>query len=179
MIISKKLVGTVTKKWANTNIVWESNPELVGMLYKLIVQTNKEQVVVRTLKEDFYNIEIGDMVEIVEKKELSPFTRCNFPYYEFLRKVEKVEEKPNMLKKSIWDSIGFDLIEILFFLIVSILTALFSSEPSIKTFLIPIIFIQMLSVTVFLRTGTIRSEQEALKEEIKKLNDKLDGGKDV
>ena len=44
MTISKKLVGTVTKKWANTNIIWVSNPELVGMLYKLIVQTNKEQV---------------------------------------------------------------------------------------------------------------------------------------
>ena len=78
-----------------------------------------------------------------------------------------------------WDSIGFDLIEILFFLIVSILTALFSNEPFIKTFLIPIIFIQMLSVTMFLRTGTIRNEQEELKEEIKRLKDKLEGGKDV
>ena len=35
------MVGTVTKKWTNTNIVWESNPELVDMLYKLIVQTKK------------------------------------------------------------------------------------------------------------------------------------------
>ena len=93
------MAGTVTKKWANTNIVWESNPELVGMLYKLIVQTKKEQVVVRILKDDFNKVEIGDTVEIVEKKELSPFTRCNFPYYEFVRKVEKVEGKPNMKKK--------------------------------------------------------------------------------
>lgn len=173
------MAGTVTKKWANTNIVWEANPELVGMLYKLIVQTKKEQVVVRILKDDFNKVEIGDTVETVEKKELSPFTRCNFPYYEFVRKVEKVEGKPNMEKKSMWESIGVYLIEILLFMIVSIMLALFNSEPSIKTFLIPIIFIQMLSVTVFLRTGTIRSEQEALKEEIKKLNDKLDGGKDV
>lgn len=179
MEISKKIIGTVTKKWANTNIVWESNPELVGMLYKLIVQTNKEQVVVRILKDDFNNVEIGNTVEIVEKKELSLFTRCNFPYYEFVRKVEKVEGKLNMEKKSMWERIGVYLIEILFFMIVSILIALFNSEPSIKTILIPIIFIQMLSVTMFLRTGDIRSEQEELKEEIKRVKDKLDGGKDV
>lgn len=85
---SKKMVGTVIKKWANSNIVWESNPDLVDMLYKLIVQTKKEQVVVRIRKEDFNTIEIGDTVEIVEKKELSLFTRCNFPYYEFLRKIK-------------------------------------------------------------------------------------------
>lgn len=102
MEISKKMVGTVTKKWTNTNIIWESNPELVDMLYKLIVQTKKEQVVVRILKDDFNKVEIGDTVEIVEKKELSPFTRCNFPYYEFVRKVEKVEGKPNTEKKSMW-----------------------------------------------------------------------------
>ena len=179
MEISKKMVGTVTKKWANTNIVWESNPELVDMLYKLIVQTKKEQVVVRILKDDFNKVEIGDTVEIVEKKELSPFTRCNFPYYEFVRKVEKVEGKPNMEKKSMWDSIGIYLIEILFFMIVSILLTLFGNEPSNKALLTSIIFIQMLSITVFLRTGDIRSEQEELKEEIKKLKDKLDGGKDV
>lgn len=173
------MVGTVTKKWANTNIVWESNPELVDMLYKLIVQTKKEQVVVRILKDDFNKVEIGDTVEIVEKKELSPFTRCNFPYYEFVRKVEKVEGKPNMEKKSMWDSIGIYLIEILFFMIVSILLTLFGNEPSNKALLTSIIFIQMLSITVFLRTGDIRSEQEELKEEIKKLKDKLDGGKDV
>lgn len=87
MEISKKMVGTVTKKWANTNIVWESNPDLVKFLYKLIVQTKKEKVVVRILKEDFNKVEIGDTVEIVEKKELSLFTRCNFPYYEFVRKI--------------------------------------------------------------------------------------------
>ena len=81
------MVGTVINKWANTNIVWESNPELVEFLYKLIVQTKKEKVVVRTLKDDFNNVEIGDTVEIVEKKELSLFTRCNFPYYEFVRKI--------------------------------------------------------------------------------------------
>ena len=179
MEISKKLIGTVTKKWANTNIVWESNPELVGMLYKLIVQTNKEQVVVRILKDDFNNVGIGDTVEIVEKKELSPFTRCNFPYYEFARKIEKVEGKPEMEKKSMWDNIGIYLIELVFFMIVSILIALFSSELSIKTFLTPMIFVQMLSVTMFLRTGDIRSNQEELKEEIKRLQDKIDGGKDV
>lgn len=179
MEISKKIIGTVTKKWANTNIIWESNPELVGMLYKLIVQTNKEQVVVRILKEDFYNIEIGDMVEIVEKKELSPFTRCNFPYYEFLRKVEKVEGKPNMKKKSMWESIGVYLIEILLFMIVSIILALFGNEHSNKALLVSIVFIQMLSVSMFLRTGDIRNKQDELKEEIKRLKDKLDGGKDV
>lgn len=48
----------------------------------------KEKVVVRILREDFYNIEIGDTVEIVEKKELSLFTRCNFPYYTFVRKIK-------------------------------------------------------------------------------------------
>ena len=40
------MVGTVIDTWANTNIVWESNPDLVEFLYKLIVQTKKEQVVV-------------------------------------------------------------------------------------------------------------------------------------
>lgn len=179
MIISKKMVGTVTKKWANTNIVWESNPELVGMLYKLIVQTKKEQVVVRILKEDFNAVEIGDTVEIVKKKALSPFTRCNFPYYEFARKIDKTEGKPNMVKKSMGDNIGIYLIEILFFMIVSIMIAVFGNEPSIRALLIPIIFIQMLSVTMFLRTGDIRSNQEELKEEIKRLQDKIDGGKDV
>ena len=88
MEISKKMVGTVTNKWANTNIVWETNPDLVEFLYKLIVQTKKEQVVVRILKDDFNKVEIGDTVEIVEKKELSLFTRCNFPYYEFVRKIK-------------------------------------------------------------------------------------------
>lgn len=87
MIISKKMVGTVTKKWTNTNIVWESNPDLVEFLYKLIVQSKEEQVVVRILREDFDNIEIGDTVEIVKKQEISLFTRCNFPYYEFVRKI--------------------------------------------------------------------------------------------
>lgn len=179
MEISKKIIGTVTKKWANTNIVWESTPELVGMLYKLIVQTNKEQVVVRILKEDFYNIEIGDTVEIVEKKELSSFTRCNFPYYEFVRKVEKVEGKPNMEKKSMWESIGVYLIEILLFMIVSIMLALFGNEHSNKALLVSIVFIQMLSVSMFFRTGDIRNKQDELEEEIKRLKDKLDGGKDV
>lgn len=87
MEVSKKMVGIVTNKWANTNIVWESNHDLVEFLYKLIVQTEKEQVVVRILKDDFNKVEIGDTVEIVEKKELSLFTRCNFPYYEFVRKI--------------------------------------------------------------------------------------------
>jgi len=36
MEISKKMVGTVIDTWANTNIVWESNPDLVEFLYKLI-----------------------------------------------------------------------------------------------------------------------------------------------
>lgn len=75
-------------EYHNTNIVWESNPDLAELLYKLIVQTKKEKVVVRILREDFYNIEIGDTVEIVEKKELSLFTRCNFPYYTFVRKIK-------------------------------------------------------------------------------------------
>ena len=57
--------------------------------------------------------------------------------------------------------------------------AVFGNEPSIRALLIPIIFIQMLSVTMFLRTGDIRSNQEELKEEIKRLQDKIDGGKDV
>lgn len=81
------MLGTVTEKWGNSNIVWESTPDLVEFLYKLIVQTKKEQVVVRILKDDFNNVEIGDTVEIVEKKELSLFTRCNFPYYKFVRKI--------------------------------------------------------------------------------------------
>lgn len=81
------MVGTVTNKWGNTNIVWNSNPDLAEFLYKLIVQTKKEKVVVRILKEDFDNIEIGDTVEIVKKQEISLFTRCNFPYYEFVRKI--------------------------------------------------------------------------------------------
>lgn len=88
MEISKKMVGTVIDTWANTNIVWNSNPDLAEFLYKLIVQTKKEKVVVRILREDFYSIEIGDTVEIVEKKELSLFTRCNFPYYTFVRKIK-------------------------------------------------------------------------------------------
>jgi len=88
MEISKKMIGTVIDTWANTNIVWNSNPDLAEFLYKLIVQTKKEKVVVRILREDFYNIEIGDTVEIVEKKELSLFTRCNFPYYTFVRKIK-------------------------------------------------------------------------------------------
>lgn len=179
MEISKKMIGTVTNKWANTNIVWESNPDLVEFLYKLIVQTKEEQVVVRILKDDFNKVEIGDTVEIVEKKELSPFTRCNFPYYEFVRKVEKVEGKPNMGKKSMWESIGIYLIEILLFMIVSIMLALFGNEHSNKALLVSIIFIQMLSVSMFLRTGDIRNKQDELKEEIKRLKDKLDGGKDV
>ena len=82
------MVGTVVNKWSNTNIVWESNPELVGMLYKLIVQTKKEKVVVRILKEDFENVGIGDTIEIIEKREISLFTRCNFPYYTFVRKIK-------------------------------------------------------------------------------------------
>lgn len=81
------MVGTVTDTWANTNIVWNSNPDLAEFLYKLIVQTKKEKVVVRVLREDFDNIKVGDTVEIVEKKELSIFTRCNFPYYKFVRKI--------------------------------------------------------------------------------------------
>lgn len=88
MEISKKMVGTVIDTWANTNTVWNSNPDLVEFLYKLIVQTKKEKVVVRILREDFDNIEIGDTVEIVEKKELNLFTRCNFPYYTFVRKIK-------------------------------------------------------------------------------------------
>ena len=32
---------------------------------------------------------------------------------------------------------------------------------------------------MFLRTGDIRNKQDELKEEIKRLKDKLDGGKDV
>lgn len=88
MKMSRKMVGTVTNKWANTNIVWNSNPDLAEFLYKLIVQTKKEKVVVRILKEDFDNIEIGDTVEIVKKQEISLFTRCNFPYYEFVRKIK-------------------------------------------------------------------------------------------
>ena len=88
MEISKKMIGTVIDTWANTNIVWNSNPDLAEFLYKLIVQTKKEKVVVRILREDFYNIEIGNTVEIVEKKELSLFTRCNFPYYTFVRKIK-------------------------------------------------------------------------------------------
>lgn len=87
MEISRKMAGTVTNKWGNTNIVWNSNPDLVEFLYKLIVQTKKEKVVVRILKEDFDNIEIGDAVEIVKKQEISLFTRCNFPYYEFVEKI--------------------------------------------------------------------------------------------
>lgn len=88
MEISKKMVGTVTDKWANTNIVWNSNPDLVEFLYKLIVQTKKEKVVVRILKEDFENIETGDTVEIVKKQEINLFTRWNFPYYTFARKIK-------------------------------------------------------------------------------------------
>lgn len=81
------MVGTVTNKWSNSNIVWDSNPDLVEFLYKLIVQTKKEKVVVRILKEDFGNVGIGDTIEIIEKREISLFTRCNFPYYTFVRKI--------------------------------------------------------------------------------------------
>ena len=88
MEMSRKMVGTVTNKWSNSNIVWESNPDLAGFLYKLIVQTKKEKVVVRILKEDFENVGIGDTVEIIEKREISLFTRCNFPYYTFVRKIK-------------------------------------------------------------------------------------------
>jgi hypothetical protein len=88
MELSKKMVGTVTNMWGNSNIVWNYNPDLVEFLYKLIVQTKREKVAVRILREDFDNIEIGDTVEIAEKKELSLFTRCNFPYYEFVRKIK-------------------------------------------------------------------------------------------
>ena len=87
MEISRKMVGTVTNKWSNSNIVWDSNPDLVEFLYKLIVQTKKEKVVVRILKEDFGNVGIGDTIEIIEKREISLFTRCNFPYYTFVRKI--------------------------------------------------------------------------------------------
>ena len=87
MEISRKMAGTVTNKWGNTNIVWNSNPDLVEFLYKLIVQTKKEKVVVRILREDFEGIEIGDMVEIIEKREINLSTRCNFPYYTFVRKI--------------------------------------------------------------------------------------------
>ena len=83
------MVGTVIDTWANTNIVWDSNPDLAEFLYKLIVQTKKEKVVVRILREDFDNIEIGDTVEIVKKQEISLFTRyTNFPYYKFVRKIK-------------------------------------------------------------------------------------------
>lgn len=88
MEISKKMVGTVIKKWANSNIVWESNPDLVEFLYKLIVQTRKEKIVVRILKEDFYDVEIGDTIEVVKEQEISLFTRCNFPYYTFVKKIK-------------------------------------------------------------------------------------------
>ena len=89
MEISRKMVGAVTNKWGNSNIIWNSNPDLVEFLYKLIVQTKKEKVVVRILKEDFDNIEIGDTVEIVKKQEISLFTRyTNFPYYKFVRKIK-------------------------------------------------------------------------------------------
>ena len=82
------MVGTVTNKWSNSNIVWDSNPDLAGFLYKLIVQLKKEKVVVRILKEDFENVGIGDTVEIIEKREISLFTMCNFPYYTFVRKIK-------------------------------------------------------------------------------------------
>lgn len=55
---------------------------------RLLDESKKEKVVVRILKEDFNKVEIGDTVEIAEKKELSLFTRCNFPYYEFVRKIK-------------------------------------------------------------------------------------------
>ena len=88
METSKKMVGIVTNKWGNSNIVWNSNLDLVEFLYKLIVQTTKEKVVVRILREDFENVEIGDTVEIIEKREIGLFTRCNFPYYTFVRKIK-------------------------------------------------------------------------------------------
>lgn len=78
MEISKKMLGTITEKWGNSN---------VELLYKLVARTTKGLVVVRILKDDFNNVEIGDTVEIVEKKELSLFTRCNSPYYEFVEKI--------------------------------------------------------------------------------------------
>lgn len=28
MEISKKMLGTITEKWGNSNIVWESNPDM-------------------------------------------------------------------------------------------------------------------------------------------------------
>lgn len=84
-----------------------------------------------------------------------------------------------MKKKSMWESIGVYLIEILLFMIVSIMLTLFGNEPSNKALLVSIVFIQMLSVSMFLRTGDIRNKQDELKEEIKRLKDKLDGGKDV
>ena len=87
MEISKKMLGTITEKWGNSNIIWESNPDMVELLYKLVARTTKGLVVVRILKDDFNNVEIGDTVEIVEKKELSLFTRCNSPYYEFVEKI--------------------------------------------------------------------------------------------
>ena len=91
-----------------------------------------------------------------------------------MRKVEKVEGKPNMKKKSMWESMGVYLIEILLFMIVSIMLALFWNEHSDKALLVPIVFIQMLSVSMFFRTGDIRNKQDELKEEIKRLKDKLD-----
>lgn len=74
------MTGTVTKKWANTNIVWESNPELVDMLYKLIVQTKKEQVVVRILKDDFGRVYIGELTDEDFAKYKSILARATTTY---------------------------------------------------------------------------------------------------
>ena len=41
MEISKKMLGTITEKWGNSNIVWESNPDMVELLYKLVARTTK------------------------------------------------------------------------------------------------------------------------------------------
>lgn len=41
------------------------------------MQDEKEKVVVRILREDFENIEIGDTVEIVKKQEINLFTSCS------------------------------------------------------------------------------------------------------
>lgn len=70
MTISKKLVGTVTKKWANTNIIWESNPELVGMLYKLIVQTKKNKLSLESLRMILIRLKLGIQLRLLKRKNL-------------------------------------------------------------------------------------------------------------
>ena len=77
MEISKKMVGTVIDTWANTNIVWNSNPDLAEFLYKLIVRTRKEKVVVRILREDFYNIERYKKLIAEREEELRQFKGLN------------------------------------------------------------------------------------------------------